>query len=281
MGRQDGSAPTRRKMAAADTRQRIVEAARRLFGEHGFDAVTTEQIARAAGIAKATLFLHARTKERLLVLVYEEEFGAALREALARPPGGGTVAAALTAVFRRFARVHETDPALARRFVQEILSLKPDDAPALREVQDHTLRRLAALIGERSGRATSSPPASRSRRCSSRTSSLAPIYLFSLLAMGLLVSSRSATQIEAVQAAQSILLPSIFLSGYVFPISSLPHVLQLVSRLLPATHFIAIARGIVIRGAGFADLWGHVAALVGLSLLLVVASTRAFRKTVS
>lgn len=109
---------------------------------------------------------------------------------------------------------------------------------------------------------------------------LAVVYLFSLLAAGLLVSSRSATQMEAVQAAQSILLPSIFLSGYVFPIASLPGPLQVVSRLLPATHFIAIARGIVIRGAGFADLYAHVAALVGLSALLVVASTRAFRKTV-
>ncbi len=109
---------------------------------------------------------------------------------------------------------------------------------------------------------------------------LAVVYLFSLLAAGLLVSSRSATQMEAVQAAQSILLPSIFLSGYVFPISSLPGPLQLASRFLPATHFIAIARGIVIRGAGFADLAHHVYALVGLSAVLVLASTRAFRKTV-
>jgi len=109
---------------------------------------------------------------------------------------------------------------------------------------------------------------------------LAVVYLFSLLAAGLVISSRSATQMEAVQAAQSILLPSIFLSGYVFPLSSLPAPLQLAGQLLPATHFIAIARGIVIRGAGFGDLSAHVAALVGLSALLVLLSTRAFRKTV-
>jgi ABC-2 type transport system permease protein len=48
--------------------------------------------------------------------------------------------------------------------------------------------------------------------------------------------------------------------------------------VLPATHFIAISRGIIIRGAGFADLWPHVAALLGISALLVLASTRAFRK---
>lgn len=110
---------------------------------------------------------------------------------------------------------------------------------------------------------------------------LAIVYLFSLLAVGLLVSTRAATQMEAVQAAQGILLPSIFLSGYVFPISSLPYPLQVASRFLPATHFIAIARGIVIRGAGFADIWVHAAALVGLSALLVLASTSAFRKTIA
>ncbi len=110
---------------------------------------------------------------------------------------------------------------------------------------------------------------------------LAIVYLFSLLAVGLLISTRAATQMEAVQSAQGILLPSIFLSGYVFPISSLPYPLQLASRFLPATHFIAIARGIVIRGASFGDIWGHAAALVVLSALLVLASTRAFHKTIA
>ena len=51
--------------------------------------------------------------------------------------------------------------------------------------------------------------------------------------------------------------------------------LQVVSKVLPATHFIAISRGIIIRGAGFMDLWPNVAALVAISALLVVASTRA------
>ena len=85
-----------------------------------------------------------------------------------------------------------------------------------------------------------------------------------------------------MQAAQGILLPSIMLSGYIFPLSSLPAPLAAWPRsFLPATHFIAIARGIVIRGAGFADIWVHAAALVGLSALLVLASTSAFRKTIA
>ncbi len=110
---------------------------------------------------------------------------------------------------------------------------------------------------------------------------LSLIYLFALLAAGLLVSSRANTQMEAIQGAQAFLLPSIFLSGYVFPIASLPTFLQLISRVLPATHFIAISRGIIIRGASFWDLWPNVAALVALATLLVGMSTRAFRKTIS
>jgi len=93
------------------------------------------------------------------------------------------------------------------------------------------------------------------------------IYLFALLSLGLLVSSRAKTQMEAIQAAQGFLLPSIMLSGYIFPLSSLPVPLRVLSQLLPATHFIAISRGIIIRGAGFLDLWQEVAALLLITSL--------------
>jgi drug efflux transport system permease protein len=110
---------------------------------------------------------------------------------------------------------------------------------------------------------------------------LSIVYLFALLALGLLVSSRARTQMEAIQLAQMFLLPSIMLSGYIFPIASLPGPLRVFSQVLPATHFIAIARGIIIRGAVFADLWRNVAALLVIAILLVAASTRAFHKTIS
>ena len=110
---------------------------------------------------------------------------------------------------------------------------------------------------------------------------LSVIYLFSLLALGLLISSRANTQMEAIQGAQGFLLPSIMLSGYIFPLSSLPAPLRLISKVLPATHFIAISRGIIIRGAGFMDLWPNVVALLILAVILVAGSTRAFRKTIS
>ena len=110
---------------------------------------------------------------------------------------------------------------------------------------------------------------------------LSVIYLFALLALGLLVSSRANTQMEAIQGAQGFLLPSILLSGYIFPLSSLPGPLRIISKILPATHIISISRGIIIRGAGFTDLWPDVAALLILAAILVAGSTRAFRKTIS
>jgi len=110
---------------------------------------------------------------------------------------------------------------------------------------------------------------------------LSVVYLFSLLALGLLVSSRANTQMEAIQGAQGFLLPSIMLSGYIFPLSSLPGPLRVISKVLPATHFISISRGIIIRGAGFMDLWPDVLALLILAGILVAGSTRAFRKTIS
>ncbi len=108
---------------------------------------------------------------------------------------------------------------------------------------------------------------------------LSPVYLLSLLSLGLLVSSTAATQMEAMQRAMGIMLPSVLLSGYIFPVSALPLPLRVISHILPATYFIQIARGIVIRGAGFWDLWEPVGALLAISAVLIALSARGFQKT--
>jgi ABC-2 type transport system permease protein len=107
---------------------------------------------------------------------------------------------------------------------------------------------------------------------------MALVYLFAVLAMGLFISTRAQTQAAAMQAGQMLLLPSIFLSGYIFPASGLPAVLYWIGRCLPATHMIAIMRGVVLRGAGPMDLLPNVGALVGMSVLLVWLSVRRFSK---
>jgi ABC-2 type transport system permease protein len=108
---------------------------------------------------------------------------------------------------------------------------------------------------------------------------LSVVYLASLLSFGMLISARAKTQAEAIQMAMAVMLPSVLLSGYIFPLSSLPDPIRAISLVLPATHYIAITRGIVLRAAGFADLWQHVAALGGIGIVLVFASSRAFKKT--
>ncbi|HEX9163572.1 MAG TPA: ABC transporter permease [Thermoanaerobaculia bacterium] len=110
---------------------------------------------------------------------------------------------------------------------------------------------------------------------------LSSVYLMALLSFGLLISSRANTQMEAMQMAMGIMLPSILLSGYIFPLASLPAPLRVFAHFLPATHFIQIARGIVIRGADFNDLWQPVLSLIAISVVLIAASARAFQKTIS
>jgi ABC-2 type transport system permease protein len=108
--------------------------------------------------------------------------------------------------------------------------------------------------------------------------SMALVYLFALLSIGLAISTRAQTQAQAQQMAQMFLLPSIFLSGYIFPSPGLPFVLRWIGRLLPATHMIEIVRGVVLRGAGPVELWPNVAALVAISITMVALSVRNFSK---
>ena len=106
----------------------------------------------------------------------------------------------------------------------------------------------------------------------------AVMYLFALLALGLTISMRAQTQMQAMQSAQMLLLPSIFLSGYIFPVAGLPKVLYWIGRALPATHMIDIMRGAVLRSAGPFDLLPSLLALAAISVVLVTMSVRRVRK---
>lgn len=105
------------------------------------------------------------------------------------------------------------------------------------------------------------------------------VYLAALLALGLFISTRAKTEMEAMQMAQMLVLPSVFLSGYIFPIKGMPVVLQVIGQILPATHMVAVMRGIVLRDAGPGEMLGHVGALVAFAVILVWASVRRIRKT--
>jgi ABC-2 type transport system permease protein len=105
------------------------------------------------------------------------------------------------------------------------------------------------------------------------------IYLFALLSLGLLISTMAQTQLDAQQRSQMLLLPSIFLSGYIFPAEGLPWALRYLGKLFPATHMVAIMRGIVLRAAGPLELLPNVLALVAISVICVAVSARRFKKT--
>jgi ABC-2 type transport system permease protein len=107
---------------------------------------------------------------------------------------------------------------------------------------------------------------------------IALFYLFALLSLGLLISTRASTQMEAQQMAQMLFLPGIFLSGYIFPFEGMPLPLRTIGLLFPVTHMIAIMRGVVLRNADVVDLWPHIAALLAMSVVLVWLGARSIKK---
>ncbi|MDQ7827961.1 MAG: ABC transporter permease [Armatimonadota bacterium] len=105
-------------------------------------------------------------------------------------------------------------------------------------------------------------------------------FFFSSLGVGVLISTVSRTFNQATQLAQLVLLPSILLSGFLFPRESLPLLLQWIGYGVPLTYFITVLRGIIVKGAGLADLWPQILALVGLGSLVFTLAIVRFQKRV-
>ena len=80
-----------------------------------------------------------------------------------------------------------------------------------------------------------------------------------MLGLGIFISTVAQTQMQATQMSIFVLLPFVFLSGYVFPIGGMPAVFQYLTYLIPANYFLQIVRGIVLRGATMAELWQPIA----------------------
>jgi ABC-2 type transport system permease protein len=81
------------------------------------------------------------------------------------------------------------------------------------------------------------------------------MFLFVALGLGVLISSVSENQAQAIQLALMTVLPQIMLSGIIFPLSSMPAGIRWIGYLLPLTYFNAVAKGVMIRGADFTDVW--------------------------
>jgi ABC-2 type transport system permease protein len=105
-------------------------------------------------------------------------------------------------------------------------------------------------------------------------------YLFVSLSLGLLISSKANSQSEAMQLAFLTILPSVFFSGYIFPRDTMPLPFYLISYLIPASYYINITRGIILRGAGLTHLWIDGLVLLGMGTGLILLAAKRFQKKV-
>ncbi len=104
------------------------------------------------------------------------------------------------------------------------------------------------------------------------------LFILSTLGLGLFVSTLAQTQFQAFQLAFVTLLPSILLSGFMFPFEGMPRVVQWIAQVLPLTHFNVIIRGVMLRGAELPELWPQIVKLVVfLAVMLLIAVAR-FKK---
>jgi ABC-2 type transport system permease protein len=108
---------------------------------------------------------------------------------------------------------------------------------------------------------------------------LTALFLVTTLGIGLLISTIANTQQEAMLTTMFTLLPSIFLSGFFFPLAAMPAWLQVVSYAIPLRYFLIIVRGIVLKGVGLSALWPEVVALSIFALIVMSAAVARFRKS--
>ena len=98
------------------------------------------------------------------------------------------------------------------------------------------------------------------------------------LALGLMISTFAKSQFQAMQMTFFAFLPSILLSGFMFPFAGMPRAIRWFAEILPLTHFLRLVRGIMLRGAGIGELWRDVAALAAFTAVMMAAAILRFRK---
>jgi ABC-2 type transport system permease protein len=117
--------------------------------------------------------------------------------------------------------------------------------------------------------------------------SLFELYLLTLffitasLGLGILISNVAKTQMQSMQMAFFVMLPSILLSGFMFPREAMPRIIYYIGNFIPLTYYLVIIRGIVLKGIGFSYLAGQVVSLLVFSVVLLTISTLKFKKTIA
>lgn len=107
---------------------------------------------------------------------------------------------------------------------------------------------------------------------------VATFYVATSLSLGMIFSATSATAAEAVQKTVLSSVPLIQLSGFIYPVRSMPEGVGWVAQLIPATHFIEVSRAIYLRGEGIVDLWPRLLVLVAMGVALVLVALRTLER---
>jgi ABC-2 type transport system permease protein len=105
------------------------------------------------------------------------------------------------------------------------------------------------------------------------------LFVFCSLAMGMLISTFARTQLQAMMAMVFVLLPSILLSGFIFPREAMPGFIRAIGYLIPLTYFLDIVRGITLKGVGIEYLLNNSLMLLGFTVIILFAAVKRFRKS--
>jgi ABC-2 type transport system permease protein len=105
------------------------------------------------------------------------------------------------------------------------------------------------------------------------------LFIFTNLMLGYLISTAARSQMQAMQMTFMVFLPSILLSGFMFPFSAMPVWARVIGECLPITHFLRIVRGVMLKGAGFADNWNNIWPLMIILAVLASLALSRFRRT--
>ncbi|MEH6583941.1 MAG: ABC transporter permease [Halioglobus sp.] len=103
-------------------------------------------------------------------------------------------------------------------------------------------------------------------------------FISASLTLGLMISTVARTQLQAMQMTLFVLIPSILLSGFMFPFEAMPKLAQHIAELLPATHFIRLVRGVVLRGATAHDLSFDIGWLLAFTAIMLAIASLRFKK---
>ncbi|KGM55940.1 ABC transporter [Lysobacter daejeonensis GH1-9] len=106
----------------------------------------------------------------------------------------------------------------------------------------------------------------------------AGLLIVANLTLGLLISTKAKSQFQAMQMTFFVFLPSILLSGFMFPFSGMPKAVQWLAEVLPLTHFLRLIRGVMLRGATLPELWPDVLALLVFTTVMMTLAIARFRK---